>query len=76
MPPHMHLKIIVSVEGFGADRARELSRANENLRGGGDPVLALVQGIKRAVSRNDTTTTDFIFLDHRRGGGFNGGARV
>lgn len=42
MPPHMHLHVVVTVEGLETNRARELGRANEDLGWGWDPVLPLV----------------------------------
>ena len=37
----MNLHVVVSVEGLEANWARELSRANEDLRRSRDPILAL-----------------------------------
>lgn len=66
MPPHMHLKIIVSIEGFRAKRARELSRADEDLRWGGNPELTLAGDRQRVVGY--VTVEDFPGARVRREG--------
>eukprot|EP00252_Welwitschia_mirabilis_P025804 TRINITY_DN8210_c0_g1_i1.p2 TRINITY_DN8210_c0_g1~~TRINITY_DN8210_c0_g1_i1.p2 ORF type:complete len:181 (-),score=12.74 TRINITY_DN8210_c0_g1_i1:582-1124(-) len=45
MPPHMHLHVVVAIEGLVADRARELRGTDEDLGGRGDPVLALREAL-------------------------------
>lgn len=46
MPPHMHLEIIVSVESLATKVTRKLSRSNEDLRRGRNPVLPHVQAVQ------------------------------
>jgi len=56
----IYLHVVVSVESFAANRARELSRANENLRRSRDPVLALVES--EASRRILSSTISMIFV--------------
>lgn len=47
MTPHVHLHVVVSVEGFSTDRAGELGGTNEDLGRCRDPVVCGVEGADR-----------------------------
>ena len=61
----IYLHVVVSVESFAANRARELGRANENLRRSRDPVLALVES--EAGRRILSSSISMIFVSGLRG---------
>ena len=58
----LYLHVVVSVEGLAANRTREVGRANEDLRGGGNPILASGELAYARESKRITITTTSSFL--------------
>lgn len=63
MPPHMHLHVVVSVEGLEANRTFKLGWANENLRRSRNPILAFVELVHHIGKALNTTIILFIFIN-------------
>ncbi|KAL1312384.1 hypothetical protein AAHE18_16G034300 [Arachis hypogaea] len=57
-----YLHVVVSVEGFAANRARKLGRTNQNLRWGWDPVLSLVHLVPRRTTASGILASSAVLL--------------